>query len=53
MSSAQIGKVVVVAGPAVDVQFSEGHLPRIYNAVRITSEGFKVPEPISILVEVQ
>ncbi len=53
MLSAQIGKVVVVAGPAVDVQFSEGHLPRIYNAVRITSEGFTVPAPISIIVEVQ
>jgi F-type H+-transporting ATPase subunit beta len=53
MSSAQIGRVVQIAGPAVDVQFGEGHLPKIYNAIRITSDGFQVPAPIDILVEVQ
>jgi F-type H+-transporting ATPase subunit beta len=47
-----IGKVIQVAGPAVDAQFPEGHLPPIYTAVRITSEGFDVPEPIDIVVEV-
>jgi F0F1-type ATP synthase beta subunit len=50
---AQIGKVIKVAGPAVDVQYEEGHLPKIYNAVRITSEGFDVPDPIDIICEVQ
>ncbi|MEZ5362501.1 MAG: F0F1 ATP synthase subunit beta [Bryobacterales bacterium] len=49
----KIGKVIQVAGPAVDVQFSEGHLPDIYNAIRISSEGFDVPEPISVVCEVQ
>jgi F-type H+-transporting ATPase subunit beta len=53
MSPAQIGRVVQIAGPAVDVQFGEGHLPKIYNAIRITSDGFQVPAPIDILVEVQ
>ena len=48
-----IGKVIQVAGPAVDVQYDEGHLPNIYNAVQITSEGFDVPEPIDIVCEVQ
>ncbi|HZS50826.1 MAG TPA: F0F1 ATP synthase subunit beta [Bryobacterales bacterium] len=48
-----LGKVIQVAGPAVDVQFEEGHLPLIYNAIRITSEGFDVPIPIRILTEVQ
>jgi len=48
-----IGKVVQVSGPAVDIQFSEANLPPIYEAIRITSEGFDVPEPISIIVEVQ
>ena len=47
-----IGKVIQVAGPAVDIQF-EGDLPDIYNAVRITSEGFDVPEPIDLICEVQ
>jgi F-type H+/Na+-transporting ATPase subunit beta len=48
-----IGKVVQISGPAVDIQFSEANLPPIYEAIRITSEGFDVPEPISIIVEVQ
>jgi F-type H+-transporting ATPase subunit beta len=37
----------------VDVQFPEHHLPHIYNAVRVVSEGFNVPEPIDIICEVQ
>ena len=52
-ATAVIGRIIQVAGPAVDVQFSEGHLPLIYNAIRVTSAGFEVPEPIDILVEVQ
>jgi len=48
-----VGHVVQVIGPVVDVQFEEGHLPQIYNAVRITSEGFEVPEPLDIVTEVQ
>ena len=45
--------VVQVIGPVVDVEFQEHHLPEIYNAVRITSEGFDVPEPIDVVAEVQ
>ena len=47
-----VGKVIQVAGPAVDIQFSIDQIPLIYTAIRITSEGFEVPEPISIIVEV-
>ncbi len=47
-----IGRVIQVAGPAVDIQFPEGQIPVIYTAVRITSEGFDVPEPIDVIVEV-
>ena len=46
------GKVIQVAGPAVDIQFPEGQIPVIYTAVRIISEGFTVPAPIDIIVEV-
>ena len=42
-----------ISGPAVDVQFSEGHLPPIYEALHVTSEGFKVPSPINVILEVQ
>ena len=31
----QSGKVVQVIGPVVDVEFPQGHLPNIYNALRI------------------
>ena len=48
-----IGKVIQVAGPAVDVQFADGHLPKIYNALRIVSEGYDVPEPVNVICEVQ
>ena len=48
-----IGKVVQVIGPAVDVAFDEKNLPSIYTAIRIVSEGYDVPEPIDIICEVQ
>src|SRR6202162_2595557 len=47
-----VGKVIQVAGPAVDVEFPEGHIPVIRTAIRITSEGFTVPDPIDIICEV-
>jgi len=50
---AAVGHVVQVIGSVVDVEFEEGHLPKIYNAVRITSEGFSIPEPLYIVTEVQ
>src|SRR5438105_3247840 len=46
------GKVIQVAGPAVDVEFPEGSIPVIRTAIRITSEGFTVPDPINIICEV-
>src|SRR5579875_1405763 len=47
------GKVVAVSGPAVDIQFSESTMPPIYEALHITSEGFDVPNPVDVTVEVQ
>jgi F-type H+-transporting ATPase subunit beta len=47
-----IGRVIQVAGPAVDVQFPEGQVPVILTAIRITSEGFDAPTPIDIITEV-
>ena len=48
-----IGRVVQVIGPVVDVEFPEHHLPSIYNAVRITSEGFDSRDPIDLICEVE
>jgi len=47
------GHVVEIIGPVVDVQFEEGHLPLIHSAVRITSEGYDVPEPMDLICEVE
>jgi len=52
-AKARIGRVVQVIGPVVDVEFRDAELPEIYNAVRITSEGFDTPTPIDIIVEVE
>lgn len=46
------GKVLQVLGPVVDVKFEGGHIPAIYNAIQITSEGFDTPNPIEITLEV-
>ncbi len=48
-----VGKVVAVSGPAVDVQFDEATMPPIFEALHISSEGFDVPTPIDVTVEVQ
>ncbi len=50
---ARVGTVVQVIGPVVDVKFEGGGLPEIYTAIRITSEGFDVPTPVDITVEVE
>jgi F-type H+/Na+-transporting ATPase subunit beta len=47
------GRVVQVIGPVLDIQFEEGHLPAIFNAVQITSEGFQLQTPLDITAEVQ
>jgi F-type H+-transporting ATPase subunit beta len=52
-SATVIGKVVQVAGPAVDCEFPEGQIPELQTAIRITSEGFDVPQPIDIICEAQ
>src|SRR6266704_6289209 len=48
-----VGHVVQIAGPAVDCEFPEGQIPEVHTAIRITSEGFNVPDPIDIICEAQ
>src|SRR3989337_2525359 len=47
------GKVVQIIGPVVDIEFDQKHLPPIYQALRIVSDGFEVPTPIDVIAEVQ
>jgi F-type H+-transporting ATPase subunit beta len=48
-----VGKVIQITGPAVDVQFSEAAMPPVYQALRVISDGFVVPAPIDVVLEVQ
>jgi F-type H+-transporting ATPase subunit beta len=46
------GRVIQVIGPVIDVEFPSGHLPEIYNALKI--EGTNAQgEQINVTVEVQ
>lgn len=49
----QVGRIVQIIGPVVDVEFSENYLPPIYQALRITSEGFDVETTVDVVAEVQ
>ncbi len=46
------GRVVQVIGPVVDNEFADGHLPDIYNAVRVLS-GRTGADAIDVVVEVE
>ncbi len=48
-----VGHVIQIAGPAVDVQFEIAKLPPIYQALKVVSDGFNVPTPINVILEVQ
>jgi len=52
MSGTVEGRVVQIIGPVVDVEFPEGHLPPIYNAVHIVDTGEKGEVPIDVTAEV-
>ncbi len=47
------GKIVQIIGPVVDVEFEAGHLPEIYNALRIQSDVKSGGEPIDVIAEVE
>ncbi len=46
------GKVIQVIGPAIDIQFEEGHLPAIGNAVRVVDHKELGRVDIDVVVEV-
>jgi len=48
-----VGQVVQVIGNVVDVEFSSGQLPAIFNALRIVDEKELSSEKLEIVVEVQ
>lgn len=53
IDESRLGKVVEVIGPVIDVEFPEGNLPDIYNALRVVSEGTEDSQAVNITTEVQ
>jgi len=49
MADQHVGKIVQIIGPVIDVEFDAGHLPEIYNALRVTSADGK----IDVIAEVE
>jgi len=49
----QVGKIVQIIGPVVDVEFEAGHLPEIYNALRIQGNAEGGREAIDVIAEVE
>jgi F-type H+-transporting ATPase subunit beta len=47
------GRVVSVIGPVVDIEFEDGQLPAIYNAVHVASKGGESSTPIDVILEVE
>src|ERR1041384_1938131 len=49
----QVGRIVQIIGPVVDVEFEAGHLPAIYNALHITAPAKQGSDAIDVIVEVE
>ncbi len=52
MAEGKVGRVVQIIGPVLDVEFPEGHLPAIYNAVVVKEEASKTGVAIDVISEV-
>jgi F-type H+-transporting ATPase subunit beta len=50
-TATNVGRVIQVIGPVVDVEYQAGHLPNIYNAIRII--GKVGDDDVDIICEVQ
>ena len=48
-----IGKIVQVIGPVIDVEFEAGYLPEIYNALHVAGEAQGGRDAIDVIAEVE
>jgi len=53
MAEKNVGKIVQVIGPVIDVEFEAGHLPEIYNALRVVSDGKSGGAVLDVVCEVE
>jgi len=52
MAEKRIGRIVQIIGPVIDVEFEAGHLPAIYNAIRVRADT-KEAGSIDVIAEVE
>src|SRR5206468_492284 len=50
---ANVGRIVQVIGPVIDVEFEAGHLPEIYNALQVVSDGQGGTAVLDVIAEVE
>src|SRR5580704_14135395 len=48
-----VGKIVQVIGPVIDVEFEAGHLPAIYNALQVVVPGRDGAPALEVIAEVE
>src|SRR6476646_6046677 len=53
MAKENVGKIVQIIGPVIDVEFDAGHLPAIYNALRVVSDGKGGTTALDVIAEVE
>src|SRR5262245_38769849 len=53
MAQENVGKIVQIIGPVIDVEFQAGHLPEIYNALRVVSDGASGAAALDVIAEVE
>ncbi|MDO8794795.1 MAG: F0F1 ATP synthase subunit beta [Vicinamibacterales bacterium] len=53
MAKENVGKIVQIIGPVIDVEFEAGHLPKIYNALRVVSDGKGGSAVLDVIAEVE
>ena len=53
MAKENVGKIVQVIGPVIDVEFEAGKLPAIYSALRVVSDGTGGTAVLDVIAEVE
>jgi F-type H+-transporting ATPase subunit beta len=53
MAEKNVGRIVQVIGPVIDVEFEAAHLPEIYNALHVVSDGKNGSARLDVICEVE
>jgi F-type H+/Na+-transporting ATPase subunit beta len=48
-----VGRIAQIIGPVIDVEFDAGHLPEIYNALHVVSDGKDGTATLDVIAEVE